>query len=58
MEIVGKLVDVPVALGDNPGKSVVVHTTFYVLGSCMSYHWLLGLTFLEPIDAAIFLRHV
>ena len=56
VDIVGKLVDVPITLGDDPGKGVVVRTTLYVLGGCMSYHWLLGLTFLEPIDAAIFCK--
>ena len=31
----------------------MVKTTFYILGGCQSYHWLLGLTLLAPIDAAI-----
>ena len=53
MDIAGKLVGVPLSLGEQQESGSVVKTTFYILGGCMSYHWLLGLTFLAPIDAAI-----
>ena len=54
--VVGKLVGVPISLGDRQDRGSVVRVTFYVLGGCDRYHWLLGLTLLQPIDAAIFCR--
>ena len=48
-KIDGKLVGVPVCLGDKPTGGAVVAATFYVLADCPSYHFLLGLTLLEPI---------
>ena len=42
----GKLVGVPLCLGDKPDKGPVVKVTFYILEGCPDYHWLLGLTLL------------
>ena len=53
-QINGKLVGVPVCLGDKPNKGPIVSVTFYILGGCMEYHWLFGLTLLQPIEGTIF----
>ena len=50
----GKLVGVPVCLGDKPNVGAIVTITFYVLAGCPDYHFLLGLTLLEPIQGVIF----
>ena len=53
-QIVGKLEGVPISLGTKPARGSVVHVTFYILGGCASYHWLFGLTLLEPLQGVIF----
>jgi len=47
-----KLVDVPISLGSDQAPGSCTLATFYVLDA-PSYHWLLGLTFLEPIQGEV-----
>lgn len=53
--VVGKLVDVPIHLGQPPNAGKTFRATFYVL-ECKKYHWIIGLHALNSIDAGIFTR--
>ena len=44
--------DVPISLGSDQAPGSCTLATFYVL-DVPSYHWLLGLTFLEPIQGEV-----
>lgn len=62
-KVVGKLVGVPIALGEAqhasefaPVPRPPVPTSFYVLDCPTKYHWILGLQYLNVVDGAVFTR--
>ena len=52
-KVVYKLVGVPISVGSKQVPGSFKRATFYVL-DCPSYHWILGLTLLQAIDAGVF----
>ena len=52
-QVLCKLVNVPVSLGHDQVPGSCIRTTFYVL-ECPTYHFILGLTLLAKVDAAVF----
>ena len=52
-QVICKLTHVPVSIGAEQEKGSCNTTTFYVL-DCPGYHFILGLTLLQKIDAAVF----
>ena len=52
-KVIYKLVGVPISVGSKQVPGSFRRVTFYVL-DCPSYHWILGLSLLQAIDAGVF----